>query len=797
MTDKPLPLTGLRVIDLADEWGPLCGRMLADLGATVIRVESPSGAATRSFPPFAADGTSLWFAFRNGNKQGVTADLTTDDGRARLHALLADADVCIESSHPGTLAALDLDPKMLCAAFPQLVLCSITPFGQTGPYSGFAATDDVVIALSGWLTTSGTPDKAPLLPPGSLATDAAAVHAIFAVLSALYQRRSTGRGQYIDLSALEAVTQLNTWGVPNMSAMIAAGMAKPVVRSGDSPMYPMIKCKDGALRIVLLAPRQWKAMWEWMGSPEEFADPMWEQSFVRMQNMDVLNAVFEDFFSDKTMEAAAAEAQRRGVVATPRLEPSGVLRNEHFASRGSFVDAEIAPGVMTKVASGFFEFDTERVGFRTRSPQIGEHDSIVDTSIGAVPCTPVGPAPAPSRPLAGLRVLDFGHGGVGVEGGRMLVEYGADVIKIETHTYPDFMRIVLGGMMTPSFASSSRSKRSFAVNVKKPDGLRILHELVKHADMVIENNSTGTMTDMGVGYEVLHELNPDIVLASSQLVGSRGTCASWIGYGPTIQPFGGMTNLWAFDDGDGPPGNPAIHPDHLAGRLCAIGALAGVLGRELRGGGSHVEIAQVEGVINTLGDLLAQEALQPGSARPQGNDDDRGAPWGVFRCAANGDFDENYAVICVRDDADWRHLCAAMGQPVIAAQYATTPERLAARDAVNAIVTRWARGLSPGEVMTACQAANVPAGAMLSSLEQFDDPQLIARGFFVPVDQQLSGPLVFDGPAFTATGMLGALIEQAPILGQHTREVCTEVLRLSGDEIDALIASGAIEDPRS
>lgn len=796
MTAKPLPLTGVRVVDLADEWGPLCGRMLADLGATVVRVEPPGGAPTRSFPPRTADGTGLWFAFRNANKQGATADLTTDAGRSTLRALLTDADVCIESSTPGTLETLGLAPDTLCAAFSHLIVCSITPFGQTGPYARYAATDDVVVAMSGWLAISGIPAKPPLLPPGSLASDAAAVHAVFAILTALYQRGATGRGQYIDLSALEAVTQLNTWGVTNTSAIVAAGMAKPVVRAGDAPIYPMIRCKDGAIRLVLLAPRQWRAMWQWMGSPEEFADPMWEQTFVRMQNMDVLNPVFEAFFADKTMEAAAAEAQRRGVVATPRLEPSGVLKNEHFRSRGSFVEAEVAPGVVAQVASGFFEFDGARVGYRSGPPALGEWHAdlpVPPARTAGAEVTPV----VPARPLAGLRVLDFGHGGVGVEGGRMLVEYGADVIKIETHTYPDFMRIVLGGMMTPSFASSSRSKRSFAVNVKHADGLRLVHELAKHADIVIENNSTGTMDAMGVGYAALHAVNPDLVMASSQLVGSRGTCASWIGYGPTIQPFGGMTHLWAFADGEGPPGNPAIHPDHLAGRLCAIGALAGVLGREMRGGGSHVEIAQVEGVINTLGDLLAKESLEPGSVGPEGNDDQRGAPWGVFRCAPAADFDENYAVICVRDDADWHALCAAMDQPVLAAQYPTADDRLAKRDEVNALVARFTRTLAPREVMTRCQAHGVPGGAMLSTLDQQTDPQLVARGFLVPVRQQLIGPLVFEGGAFTGTAMLPARIEQAPVLGEHTREICRELLHLSDDEIEALVASGAVEDPRS
>ena len=373
----------------------------------------------------------------------------------------------------------------------------------------------------------------------------------------------------------------------------------------------------------------------------------------------------------------------------------------------------------------------------------------------------------------------------------MLVEYGADVIKIETSTYPDFMRIVLGGNMTPSFASSSRSKRSFGVNVKNPEGLRVLHELVKTADIVIENNSTGTMDDMGVGYEKLKELNPNIVMASSQLVGSRGTCATWIGYGPTIQPFGGMTYLWAFADGEGPPGNPAIHPDHLAGRLCALGGLAGVIGRATRGGGAHAEIAQVEGVVCLIGDLLVKEALEPGSVQPEGNDDDRGAPWGVFRCAG----DEEWVVLCVRDDREWQGLLRAMGVPEGVEQWATSEGRLADRDAVNTFVSAWTADLTPYEVMARAQAEGVPAGAMLSTLQQFDDPHLQARGFMVPVEQQGSGPLSFEGPAFTATGMAPPRIEQAPLLGEHTRVICREVLGLDDGEIDRLMAAGAIEEP--
>ena len=223
-------------------------------------------------------------------------------------------------------------------------------------------------------------------------------------------------------------------------------------------------------------------MWQWMGEPEAFADPMWDQTFTRLQNADILNPVYEEFFASMTMEDAAAEAQRRGIVATPMLKPGDVLKNEHFASRGTFVDTEIAPGVTAPVASGLLELDGERVGWRRRAPLVGEHDA--ELPGGHSHRRPRSTRPARRRRPRRSRVCACSTSDTAASASRaggMLVEYGADVIKIETSTYPDFMRIVLGGNMTPSFASSSRSKRSFGVNVKNPEGLRVLHELVEDA----------------------------------------------------------------------------------------------------------------------------------------------------------------------------------------------------------------------------------------------------------------------------------------------------------------------------
>ena len=795
VSSNELPLSGLRVIDMADIKGELAGRLLADFGADVIRVEPPSGAESRRMPPFAPEGdTSLYFAFRNFNKRGITVDVTAAEGQAQLRELLASADVWIESSKPGTLAPYGLDPREVSAELEHLLVLSITDFGQEGPYAQFEATDEVIQALSGHLAASGIPEKPPLLIPGAFAYDAAGVVGALTVLIGLVAKQRTGRGQHLDFSVLEAAIQLNTWQLANMQPTLDAGIDPPIVRSGTTVVYPLFETADGFITMVILSPRQWFAMWEWMGRPEAFADEMWSQTITRIMNGDVLNPVIAEHFAPMMMEEAAAEAQRRGVVVTPMLKPSDILVNEHYVSRSTFVPMDVSPGVQAATTSGFMEMNQERQGFRFGAPAVGEHDDEVAAEVAvAEPRGPVPDAGELAHPLAGLRVLDFGHGGVGVEGGRMLAEYGADVIKIETRTYPDFMRLVTGTEMTASFASSSRTKRSFGVNSKIPEGLAVLKELAKTADIVIENNSTGTMDAMGVGYEALKEINPGVCMASSQLMGSTGAYADWIGYGPTIQTVGGIKYLWNFTDGDPPPGSNAIHPDHLAGRLCALGALVGLLNRERRGEGSQAEISQAEALVNTLGDLFMAESLSPGSVQPVGNDSDQGAPWGVFQCAG----DQQWSVVCVRDDADWAALKQAMGNPAWADHpaYGTAEGRMGAREAVNAGVAEWTAGLSPREVQDACQAVGIPGSAMLTAMDHMTDPQLSERGFPLEVFQPGTGNLVLEGPCFYGSEMPTPPVHAAPLLGEHTRQICIEDLGMDPAEVERLVELGALEIP--
>ena len=783
------PLKDLRVLDLADEKGELCGRMLADFGADVIRVEPPAGARSRRLPPF-HDGESLYFAYRNAGKRGVSLDLDAAADREKLRAQLDGSDVLIESFAPGRLEEI-LDLALLAERHPRLVVVRISDFGQTGPYRDWVATDAVIEAVSGMMWKAGVPEKPPLIPPGAIAYDVAGIVACFATLAALRQRERTGHGQIIDFSALEAVAQTTDWSFSNASIQVAQGHRPVEVRMGSGPVYTIYACKGGYVRLVVLSPRQWHAMWEWLGKPEAFADPFFESFVARLQNADVLNPLYTEHFASMTMEEVSAEAQRRGIVCTPVLRPEEVLANEHLVSRGTFAEMEIATGVRGPVAAGFHEIDGVRQGPRRRAPAPGEHTDEVLAAPAAAHDAPAGPRPVPSLPLSGLRVLDFGIGGVGVEAGRLFGEYGAEVIKIESRTYPDFIRVILSTQMSPSFASSSRSKQGFGVNLKKPEGRALVLRLVEQSDVLIENSKTGAMAGMGLDWNTVKAVHPRCVMVSSQLLGSHGAWKDWIGYGPSTQPVGGLVHLWNYDDQDFPAGSGAIFPDHLAGRLVAINALACLAAREREGAGAHGEVAQVEAVTGILGDLLCKAGLEPGSVGPRGNRSERGAPWGAYPCAG----EQQWCVITVRDDADWEKLVGALGRPDWAAApgLARAASRLAAQDALDAGLSAWTRERTKQEVAETLQRHGVPCGPVLTGTDQLEDPHFAARGYPRWLDQQDAGRMCFEGPAFRADGMSDIALFQAPRLGEHTREIGRRLLGLDDAEIARLVADGVLE----
>jgi len=363
------PLAGLFIVDATAEKAELCARLLADLGAEVVRLEPPAGAASRRLPPFApSSGASLSFALRNAGKRGATLDFANPTGRALLDRLLARADVLIESCEAGDPALDALEPTHLLATHPRLIVTSISDFGRYGPHAGYVGTDLTGFAVGGMMYRAGAPEKPPLAAPGQFAYDAAGVHGALATVLALWQRLRTGRGQHLDVSVQESVSNFADWSLPSFSITGQTGH-----RTGAG-IYSLYPCADGHVRGIILVKHHWQALRDWMGNPPELDDPVLDSLIGRIMNQKRVDAALASFFADKKKIEIAVEAQRRGIPVTPLLRPGEVLSNEHTLARGTFHELEVAPGETASFPSGFFEIDGARVGPRERAPLAGEHN---------------------------------------------------------------------------------------------------------------------------------------------------------------------------------------------------------------------------------------------------------------------------------------------------------------------------------------------------------------------------------------------------------------------------------------
>ena len=780
-----LPLSGVRVLDLAT--GPLgaIGRSLIELGAEVVRVEPRSGGADRSSGRIVA-GVSLDFVAANLGKRSVALDLDDDADRVRFDELLRAADILIENEHPGSPGAETLGVETIRTRHPQLVILSANDFGRTGVCRGWRATDPVLHALSGNLARSGLPGRPPLLPPGDLAVSCAVPQAVFAILLAYVNRLKTGRGDHLDFSLLDGAVQAMDpgYGIGGSAAAGVPASELPRGRVDAGHLYPIIACADGHVRLCVLAPRQWRVMWEWMGRPDAFADSSFALLQVRFASAALIPAIAR-FFADKTRAEIEEAGQRRGVPVAAVLDVDEALATDQIAARRAFVPVEIAPGVSAPFPDGVMEIDGRRAGIRRPAPALDEGAGEAFTA----------PRERPKfdgegdLPLSGVRVLDLGVIVVGAEQGRLLADAGADVIKVENAAFPDGSRQNrTGGLISQTFAAGHRNKRAIGLNLRDPRGKMLFLRLVERSDIVLSNFKPGTLESLGLGRDVLSAANPRIVTVESSAYGPTGPWSRRLGYGPLVRASAGLTAQWRY------PGEPesfshaiTAYPDHVAARVGAIGALALLIRRARTGRGGVVGVAQSEVMLSHMAPAIAAKALRAGDA-----DEDRDAPWGVFPCAG----DDEWCVVTLRDDAEWRSLARVIERPDLPGDdsLATWAGRNAARARIDEAVGAWLRDRDPREAMALLQAEGVPAGAMLRVSELPDFAYFKDRGFFRhATHQHIAEKLVQENAPVCAMRLPDPPARPAPLPGEHTTEIATTLLDLTDDEVADLVEAGVLE----
>jgi crotonobetainyl-CoA:carnitine CoA-transferase CaiB-like acyl-CoA transferase len=794
-------LKGYRALDLTGLSGQLAGRMLADLGMEVIKIEPPGGDPVRGLAPLvtAPNGAKLstTFAHLNAGKASKVLDLDVEADRATFRKLVETADVVLESFQPGELDHKGLGFKDLSALNPAIVMASITGFGQTGPKKNLLCNDLVALAESGFLYISGDPALAPCKAPETQAYYFASLFATAGVLAALYRRERTGQGDHVDASMQETLaTQehiVRLWANEKQIAKRAGSQHGSVA---PAKIFP---CRDGY--VYLYVTRQhWKLFLTiWQDHAAVFDKVEWLNNVYRREHADELNPAVEAYLSKFTMAEITELLQEKGIPCVPVNTPLDFANDEHVQGRGFMAPVNHAGFGSTKQPAMPFVIDGARPAVESVpildswqspsyiSPVSGEKREgatrrQMDSTTG-------------NGPLDGMRIVSFDHVLAGPYGTTILAELGADVIKVESSKGGmDPFRFFGTGEdpnLSPRFLEFNRNKRSFTVNLKHSKGQGVLHDLVAKADAVLDNYSVDVVERIGLAYHQLCKVKPDIVNLRMPGLGTTGPKRHFSTVGVNITAFTGLTYMWNHPGNTHPPvGSQVVFPDYVSGVLCAIIIISGVLQRDRQKKGAFIDLAQSEATAFMIGANLMEAASSGINPEPIGNMSLSIAPHGCYPCRG----DDRWCVISAENEKQWTALAEIVGMGLLGdSRFHANDDRLKNRGALDAIIAAWSETRDAFAIRDELQKAGVPAGVVQTGEDLVNDPQLHARGFIVGVENARLGKVVLPNfPLHFSNAKLTRRWE-FPVLGRDTETVLREVVGYDEATIAAHRHDGVLE----
>lgn len=700
-----------------------CGRLFVELGAAVVRAAG-------------GDDTTLGY----GGEAGEAYGRWLDAGKAA--AAPGDVDLVIAGQDADGVAA----GEALAASLPGAPsLLAIRWFHPDGPCADWHGTDEVVQAMAGLAYPFGPIEGPPTLAQGHGPQVAAGITAFNAALGALIARP---RPRRIETSIFEAYMCLTETGA--VSALMEGGAS---VRLGVNRFVPTYPCSsyrtgDGWVGVTALTPTQWRGFCGMIGKPELADDPRFATSVQRLLEADLVDALCAPPFVQRTTAEWVEMGDAARVPITPMPNLAEMPNAPHWRDRGSF---------------GRFD-DTGAVA--PTMPYRMRFDA---------PPAPRFAGGGQDAPLAGLKVVDFTMGWAGPLCARTLADLGANVIKIESESHPDWWRgweTDQSGDPPPretkfSFISVNRNKRGILLDLATPQGLDTARALVAGADIVVENFAAGIMDRLGLGSAERRALNPDLIAISMPAFGNGGPWSGIRAYGSTVEqacglPFANGHDHWP------PCLQHVAYGDPLAGLFGASAALAALYGRH-RTGGAEVDLAQVACLFQFGADALIAQQLRDTPLPRTGSRRSRAAPALVSGSLAQ----DEWLAVAVDGPEAWRGLCAVLDRPDWAADPALADPAGRNREAemIEAAIRAWAAGRLPQDAAEALQAAGVAAAPVQRIDALGYHPQLSDAGFWVTMERRYIGPHIVPATPFAYDGVRPPLLTPAPTLGEHTAQV--------------------------
>ena len=824
-------LSHYRVLDLTDERGLIAGMILADLGADVIAIEPPEGNRARRLGPFASNSEDLdhsltWWSYAR-NKRSMTADLNTEVGRDRLRQLAATADVLIESEGPGVLAALGLGYDQLSEANPALVYVSISGFGHDGPKSSYLDSDLAVVASSGQMAIIGDSDRAPLrigLPQSTLHAGSEAAQA---ALIALRERKHSGQGQHVDVSAQASTMQ----ATQSLVLAAAIGDIDTVrftggVNLSGLPIPLVWRAKDGFVSVTFLfggaiGPFSRRLM-EWIyeegGCDEATRDKDWLNYTTLLVSGEeppeeyarVLKVV-GTFVASKNKAELLEQAMERRLLIVPMSAIADLHDSPQFEDRSYWHDvpsSEVSEANKTiRFPGAFARMSATPLDLGPSAPAVGQHDAEFEAALDRAPdasrldgsTTSGGAASESDRgdlPLSDLKVLDFMWVVAGPASTRVMADYGAQIVKIESTTRVDTAR-GLGPWNTGTsgpensglYQNMSAGKLGFTLDLGSEEGRAVALDLVRWADVVAESFSPRAMRAWGLDYEHLREVNPKIIMLSSSLFGQSGPYSNIAGFGTMGAAAAGFNMITGW--GDREPAMVAAYSDYVAPRFTLAALLAAIEHRDRTGEGQYIDFSQAEASIHYLAPAMLDYSINGQEFERRGNSDPHFAPHAVY--PASGD--DRWVAVACETDQQWTALANAIGRADLAGDpaLATTAARLEATELLDTAIAAWTTDHDMFEAEAVLQAAGVPAHAVQNSSDLVLDPQLVHRGHYVRVPHPALGETTVEASRFVLSRTPAPVERAGPTFGQDNFEVLTELLGYDADRVAELAAAGILQ----
>ena len=786
LTPRKRPMEGLRelrVIDLSTGIaGAYTSKLFADAGADVIKVEPPAGDPLRRWSATGAElggDDGALFKFLHSSKRSVVGSLADAD----VQELIAGADLVIDSAQPASL-----DPRPYREQHPQLVWLSITPYGRTGPYANRPANDFTIQAESGCIAARGLPEHPPIMIGGRTLFWVGGVFAAVTSMAALLRARTTGQGEHVDFSLFEVLSIAHSSYSDLMHSLSGRPPVDPAGRTVEIPSVE--PTKDGWVGFNTNSREQYQSFLVLIERTDLRDDDTYANMATRWKQRDEWNKIVRSWTTKHPTAEIVEKATLLRIPVAPVNDGQRVLDHEHFKARGVF-EPNPRGGFLQPRPS--YRIDGQRIRAPEPAPRLGEHTGQIEKRERLAPTQPT----AERRlPLEGVRVLDATAWWAGPTSTQMLANLGAEVIHLEAIQRPDGGRMV-GGMFSKKpdwwersalYLGGNTNKKGLTLDLRNPKGLDALRRLIAECDIVVENFSPRVFDNFGLTWDVLRELNPQLIFTRMPAFGLDGPMRDNVGFAQTMEQMTGLA--WLTGHTYDQPRIQRGPCDPISGMHAAFATLVAFADRRKTGGGHHLECTMVEGALNSAAEQLVEYSAYGVVMQREGNRAPYAAPQGLYACRGV----ERWLAISCESDADWEALKDALGRPSWADEpaLATHSGRRAEHDAIDAHLESWAAERELDDAVEQLLAHGVPAAPALDGKLSSKHPQHVARRFYEQVEFPIAGMHPVPIVPFRYEGERDWVRQPAPTMGQHNREILRDIVGFSEAEIEELESEGVI-----